>query len=428
MPQWYRQVVSDVIDFQPSPDRYWPPDVIRRDPLPIEAISEKEVEITGSGAMWMYAHAAAAAAASGKNVRVTLAAQEGDSEDTTGSLAELRLLPPYALFEISLAEEPRLKNSAIISLISEKLNRWPSSNIQELCITGRANGVAYAHIAAEAVRRGVERIYCWTPTDGSVLIYDRRQSSQIDPETFPDWLLNFLDPPKCPVVVGVLGDPNCGKSVLSLALNHYRRQLGIRGWRLDCDGASPTPDWYLSSLETNPEEAKEKRRAIKRPWTEAMEDQIAKRLHRLRDFFDIAIADLPGGDHSKSPPERVPKHREVILKEVDAFILLERVDRPTIAEWENELRNHGLSERVVAKLGSTAPEAEPCLSIQLDDSGVWCGQVSGLDRQKRPEHLVQGLKSGFQMMWPSLLKTMSAAGDASSVGGEEAAIPSRGRG
>lgn len=402
MQQWYRLDAANAIVFQPSPDRFWPPDIICREPLCIAAVAGTDVQVTGPGAMWMYAHAAAAAAASGKDIRVVLAAPEGESEDTTGSSADLRLYPPHALFEISLAEKTRLKCSVIRSLISRSFDHWPSSSIQEFCITGRANAVAYAHIAAEAVRRGVERIYCWTPADGLVIIYDRQQLSPIDSDAIPDWLTTFLDRPKCPVVVGVLGDPNCGKSVFSLALNHFRRRREIRGWRLDCDGASPTPDWYLSSLETNPDEARRKRDDIKRPWTERMEEQIAARLRRLRKFFDVAIADLPGGDHSKSPPERVPRHREVILQEVDAFILLERADRPTIAEWESELRNHGLSERIVAKLKSTDPQAEPSISIRRDETGVWQGEVSGLDRKKRPEHLLQGLTSGFDLLWPSL--------------------------
>ncbi|GIW83344.1 MAG: hypothetical protein KatS3mg105_5151 [Gemmatales bacterium] len=47
------------------------------------------------------------------------------------------------------------------------------------------------------------------------------------------------------ILLGIVGDPNCGKSVLSRLLDTYRAIRRERGWLLDCDAAAPTPRWYF---------------------------------------------------------------------------------------------------------------------------------------------------------------------------------------
>ncbi len=213
-----------------------------------------------------------------------------------------------------------------------------------------------------------------------------------------------MHPGASPVVVGIIGDPNCGKSVFSLALNHYRGTIGCRGWRLDGDGASPTPDWYLSSQAATPQAVDNARENIKRAWSEDMENRIAERIRRLRLFFEVAIADLPGGDHRQTPPRRVPPHREVMMREVDVFVLIQRADKPSESAWREALAPHGLDGRIAVVLCSQAPEGPPALEVSTDRDGTWRGAIRGLDRKKKPEELVSAFRSGFDTLWPVLLR------------------------
>lgn len=83
-----------------------------------------------------------------------------------------------------------------------------------------------------------------------------------------------------------------------------------------------------------------------------MEASIADQLRAGRDVFSVLIADLPGGDHRTSPPQRIPAGRERLFAEVDALILLDRDDAPAEAAWRQALRPFGLDGRIAAVLTS----------------------------------------------------------------------------
>ncbi|MCS7270481.1 MAG: hypothetical protein NZ703_05295 [Gemmataceae bacterium] len=412
MQPWYRLDNNEgKIEFQPHEHRYWPPEIIRACPLRLMGHSPRRWIITGPGAMWMYAHVAAILTKEGYDWTTQLAGAPGTSNNLDGCKGILKPVPEKgsAVLEMHLTTNERLTDNAIAELLTptlEQLRHSASGGICELCLTGQANGYAYALAASAAVQGRVKKISCWTPADGLVVVYDesgQQTGERLEP---PDWLFKLVSRPRTPVVVGVLGDPNCGKSVFSLALNHFRSRFKGReciGWRLDCDGAAPTTDWYLSLLSEDQGQAKRKREAIKLSWTEEMENQIAARVRRLRDFFDVGIADLPGGNHRVRPPQRVPPHREVILREVDTFILIERIDCPSEQAWRAALEPHQLADRIKVVLTSTDPDGPPCLHVWRDGEGIWRGEITGLDRNKRPDELVNGYRVGMESLWTALV-------------------------
>lgn len=406
MSEWFKITDGCQIEFQKSPHRYWPPEILRSNRLSIAGHLQSSWMLTGQGPMWMYAHAAAMVAAAGFRHNVRLAGSPGTSEDLTTSQCKLHRGPDAqcAVLEIQFGVGTQLADSAIETLMEAALANLQSSKIREMCITGRANGMAYAWAAARAVDNKIERLTCWTPADGLVVVYDKEATSIGERPEPPSWLLPYMKPPEYPVVVGVVGDPNCGKSVFSLALNHYRGVINCRGWRLDCDGASPTPDWYLSLNESNPDRAKEAREAVKLSWTPEMEDSIAERIKRLRQFFDVAIADLPGGNHKKTPPDRIPNHREVMMREVDVLVLIERTEQPTELAWRTALAPHRLADRIAIVLRSEDPKGLPRLDVWTDSDGTWRGVIRGLDRKKKPDELVNAFQTGFERLWPVLLR------------------------
>ncbi len=162
MAGWFNVVNGNEIQFVPSTDRYWPADIVQSQPVSVAIGPGVSWRITGPGAMWMYAHAAAAVAASGGTFEVQLAGAPGTSWDLTGSNCQLRPIPgsPCGVLEIELAVGNRLHDAAIDRLLAPVLTQLDGCGLAELCITGRANGRAYALAAARAVQNQVRRIMC----------------------------------------------------------------------------------------------------------------------------------------------------------------------------------------------------------------------------------------------------------------------------
>ncbi|MEZ6141692.1 MAG: hypothetical protein R3B84_14060 [Zavarzinella sp.] len=406
MSDWYTITEGNQIEFQKSKDRYWAPETIRINPLSIQSYPATDWIITGWGPMWMYAHAAATLAAANCKSQVRLGGTTGTSENLANSRCRFHPTcdPRCAVFEMDFAQEAHLTDAAIERLMDPALSELCRYKVDKLCITGRANGKAYAAVAAKAVENQVRIIQCLTPADGQVIVYDADGSSLGERPEPESWLTPYLTAPKSTLIVGIIGDPNCGKSVFSLALNHYRGAIKCQGWRLDCDGASPTPDWYLSLSEKDPAQAKSAREAVKLSWTSDMEDLIAEKIIRLRQFFAVAIADLPGGNHTKTPPERVPNHREVMMREVDVFILIERANESSELAWRTALAPHRLDHRIRVVLSSVDPNGTPSLEVCEDHKGIWRGIIRGLDRAKKPDELVPVFQNGLNQIWPALLR------------------------
>ena len=203
---------------------------------------------------------------------------------------------------------------------------------------------------------------------------------------------------KTGVVVGIIGDPNSGKSVFSRAFSMaLRRSMpdSFQSWIYDCDLASPTPEWYCSMLVDADDKAAEDYKAVrdsqKVSWSEVMEKRCADDLGVLRTNLDMVIADLPGGRHPKPgkgesfEPERIPgESRADMFRQCDAFVLICRKDRHDEIRkgWLDALAKFGLQDRVVAVLDSSEPDAGFSMSaLALDADGVLFGEVRGLDRR-----------------------------------------------
>lgn len=108
------------------------------------------------------------------------------------------------------------------------------------------------------------------------------------------------------IVIGILGDPNSGKSVFSknfYAALSKNLPHNVTIWFYDCDKSAPTPDWYLQHPEPESNETRI-RKEIKTPWSQELEKGVQRDLCSLRTRFDLLIADMPGGKHPKAPEER----------------------------------------------------------------------------------------------------------------------------
>lgn len=401
------------IELRPSPDRFWPTHVLQTDPVRLGDADGLEVVISGSGAVWMYAHCAAMAAASGAYAcRAQTPHVPGDEHDTTHCRSLLVFQGEEArnaLLHIDLAAGVHFSEQAIRRLVEPRLAELERVVPETVAVSGRAPVTVYAEVSYRAVRRGVQRLWCWSARDGLVAVYDA-SGGPLGSMDLPTWLWQALPRPDTPFIVGVIGDPNRGKSVFSYVLDAYRqRVLGCTGWRLDCDGQSPTPNWYLSLRRQTEQTTQAGQGRKKITWTHPMERRIQHQLQIARRLFDVLIADLPGGNHSVQPPQRIPDGREIIFREVDAFILLDDHGGTSEPHWRAELKKHGLESRLVAVIRSAEPRSRPSLTGRWVDD-VWRGNVTGLDRtwiHEKTLRVVQAFKPALDDLWQDL-RPMSA--------------------
>jgi hypothetical protein len=213
------------------------------------------------------------------------------------------------------------------------------------------------------------------------------------------------------LVLGIVGDPNSGKSVLARSLEEIRKREALDGWMLDCDGCSPTPNWYLQMVQGGrKEEGQHLRSSQKRRWSPEMACTIAQHLRNLRQAFRLVIADLPGGNHSANPPERVPANELPIMQEVDAFIILGCENSGGAQAWRRALAESKLDSRIAAIWTSAAPEQPPSISVtfsQKPSSGV----IRGLSRSNSPRVLVAAFRSALRLWLHQLVGSPAPKGN-----------------
>lgn len=397
------------LTFHPAPHRFWPPNVLSECPLPALSshdVAGRTVVLTGPAAVWMYAHAAAFFRARHAGRLVTeLPSDSGDWENLQDSKSMLTLSGEHpeagALLTVQLPALYRLSNQAKNRLLEPRLEELRRVRPKTLVLSGRASVDLYARAAWTAVDCGVERLTCWSARDGLIIVYDQTGGQPGEQITRPSWLEEAMPKPVWPVILGVAGDPNRGKSVFSRVLDCFRHCQAIDGWLLDCDGQAPTPSWFLSMVDQ--QRARQLRDESKRPWTSEMEERIAEQLRRGRDLFSVLIADLPGGKHSGDVADRVPRGRERIFAEVDALILLDDEQGSSERFWRDALAAYDLERRIIAVLRSHSPKGAPVMTLQYQH-GVWRGEVTALDRARDPRQLARAYGEALEQLWSALIQ------------------------
>lgn len=395
---WFQFAASNAgveVTFELAPDRNWPVEVLVRRPLPAERFTQRRVTFAGPGAVWMYAYSAASAVAAGADEVFVYQPGERDliqvyplpsavaPSDLTWFREQVDAVSGVTMTFLPARDRPRWPTS-VRRDIPALLERLRAGGEGTVCVTGPGAGWMYATVAAEACRQGYELVSCLIPRE-----YDDQAIVVHGPDG-PGALLPLPPPhrPRPGTVLGVVGDPNCGKSVLATTLYNILVAEHILGWKLDCDVSSPTPNWYLNLVQQGDVDTGSRlRKAQKRPWSAPMEDSVCRSLERLRRHLDLIIADLPGGDHRPRPPRRFSEYNSRMLAAVDAFIVIGQVGESGADDWLAELERHGLRERVVAVIESADPEYPPSCSLALD-GGIERGRIEGLDRATDPRALV----------------------------------------
>lgn len=344
----------------------WQPEMRKLDSL----------EITGKGTVWLYCRAGWEAVRAG--VRRITVKKPDETEPVviwprpagacSGSWFQTTEYEKWTHFQFAV------QGKRLDETILQDEPFGFAKNDRMLVLSGAAAVWMYAAAGVQAYLAGVTDLFYSDPRRPTLFCLDHKH---------PGMEIPRMSEAHRGLVLGIVGDPNSGKSVLSGAVEEAFLLREQSCWKFDCDAASPTPRWYLSLLPKDPENAKELRNSQKTEWTAELEALVAESLRNLRKTLSITIADLPGGNHKAVPPMRMPPGREVIMREIDRFVILGRADSPEIVEaWRSELRKHGLEDRVAAEIISSEPNAAPSLTWELNTS-VLRGRITGLDRKNR---------------------------------------------
>ena len=266
---------------------------------------------------------------------------------------------------------------------------------QPLVVTGAAASPMYAHLGISAALAGKLDIRTEKP---DTLFAVRFAPDGVETMIRSGGRRNGI-------VVGVLGDPNSGKSVFSRAFQHAVRHVmpgWYVSWTYDCDYSSPTPDWYLSGKgrKDSDDGVTKARESIKANWTPELDLRVRDKLDTLRHSLDLTIADMPGGRHNdnKDLHDRIPLYegetadrsvRGRMMAACDAFIVIcKTVDKEgkpvgdSIFEgWRDALAVHGLADRIVARIDSSDPKAAFSAAMVSEGPGAFRYAMQGLDRE-----------------------------------------------
>lgn len=370
------------VTFLKHPEKRWYSPTVLQD-VGLPDVAGRKVILTGAGAAWMYIHVACLAVSKGaKTIDVRV---PNCSEAVTVFPLKAKSQATWCRVLENFEENEQVVEFDGRRCAPDDLASISLRDDLPLRITGLGAVWMYAAAGAQAAKLP-DAIYD-SPREAGLVSVGTRQPGVIIPRR--------NSPEETGVVIGIVGDPNSGKSVLSKGLFEALRRRVQRTWGYDCDAASPTPNWYLGVLNSpgaSDDEVRRDREKYKVKWSPELEANVASQLRSLKQNLAITLADLPGGRHPKDgdpfPPERIPPTRKAMFENIDLFIILGRENKPEIVDfWRDSLEERGCGGRVIAELISCAHDAAPGLSDLVRQGLVLRGRISGLDRTQPRERI-----------------------------------------
>lgn len=360
-------------------------------------IKDKNIRIRGKGSVEVYAYAVYWCAKNGcASITVTEFNLSRDFEIYKRGNSYLKVLPPWCTvndesdsFIVSVVPSSSLDGYWGEEIISKNASCFMLAGSPKFTIlTGKGSVLFYSILACSAFASGCENVVVEKPLEEKFIAIAGSKFKKRPHKK------------SCGKIIGILGDPNSGKSVFSKTLgNVLRKYSGKKSvWTYDCDAAAPTSDWYIYGLQRakSQEDADIKtnaRKAVKQKWTEDLEMKISQYMKTVKSNLDFIVADFPGGRHDeeKNIHERIPtKARAEMLKNCDCFIIIGRSDVPErISDWKMALNEYNLADRVVAEVISKNPQINPSVeSFYFDEEKVFHATVCGLNRENSINNIV----------------------------------------
>ena len=382
------------------------------DDLFFREIKDKNIRIKGKGSVEIYAYAAYWCAKKDcESITITNFFLSRDFEIYRRGKSCSRSLPVWC----SVTEET---NSVIVSAIPSNSpdGHWDDDTINKtsscfmlnnpaklVILTGKGSILFYSIMACSAAVSGCDNVVVEKPTEKDFI---KIAGSLFSKSSYGK---------KVGKMIGVLGDPNSGKSVFSKVFgNILRFYSGKKSvWTYDCDAAAPTSDWYIYGLQRarSQEESDAKinaRKSIKQKWTEQLEMKVSEYMKTVKSNLDLVVADFPGGRHDeeKNIHNRIPdKARAEMLKNCDFLIIIARSDVPErIKDWKNALAEYNLADRVIGEVISKNPKDDPSAeNCYFDEKNIFHVTLYGLNRETPINSIVSAFLSIFQSFCSPLL-------------------------
>ena len=185
---------------------------------------------------------------------------------------------------------------------------------------------------------------------------------------------------KEPLIVGVVGHPNSGKSVALHLLNSSLRGMGLTTLTQEADLFAPTQEWSLHAPEVRKELKKHMSPEERLEWV-INSLETAKRSGGV----DVVLVDIGGGRPDLG--QLVTKENLAILQRVDAVLI---VSREGITDWLRELKTYAPHVKIAAVMKSSLQ------GQAFYNPSMKGGVLVGLDRKlyhegKVPEETVKAV-------------------------------------
>lgn len=337
----------------------------------VQVSGRDRVFLSGRAPLWMYATAAAHVSPENRTLAVLDPRHEAwvvvaGNEHDSGTLLELHpghsAKPPWTEQHPSALRAERcpggvqlsLKDEAgdvthgnIGDLCNQAVRFAEEADSQLVCWSGRCPLWLIAAITHQlAIERPASALGVYDPRRAGIII--SRPSSDQSYE-LGELILDRRDSQAPPIrVIGVIGDPNSGKSVFSwkLMIALLNLETSPRVFRLDADVRSPTAPWALQT-----DLGRKLRTAEKREWNDDQDiPMLTDNLARLRESsMQIVLVDLPGGDFSQEPPQRIPEARKPLFVDIPEYLLVQKDDR-VAAAWRTEVANSNPDAKIITEI------------------------------------------------------------------------------
>lgn len=284
--------------------------------------------------------------------------------------------------------------------IKDELKCCKISNIYNpLIITGSGSLLFYAILGASAAISGYKNVFINKPTLKNLISIVQGTNAIAKDENVNG------------KVIGILGDPNNGKSVFAKMFESVMRfyiENNENVWCCDCDEAAKTPDWFVYGLQNaksseQEKNIKETRNQLKKDWTLELEYDVVDYLNNTKKCLNYIVADMPGGLHKedKNIHKRIPDiGRSEMLATCDYLIILSRKDKPYLYdEWIKALKEYNLENKVIAEIVSGNYDAQPkAENAYFDDNGIFHVTIHGLNRNTKRSDLVESIKDSLKVL------------------------------
>ena len=232
---WY-SISENNVYFNQHENNSWLPNILREQPFPKNYFQNESVTVEGKAPVWMYAYTAISL--------MQNKAKEISIYQPHAGKTRIFPLDEHKDDNNKFFVQDKLNNSIdIIRFIPRLTNDpWkPSGQIhiphyfkkkmpEHCCLTGQGANWMYASFAIQAYKAGTQTISCYVPRESKdkiILLYDKNISN------------NFIEYPEIVdhlkvngTILGIVGDPNSGKSVCSAALAAIAYDLNINSWIL----------------------------------------------------------------------------------------------------------------------------------------------------------------------------------------------------